>query len=259
MSDQAEPAVLVDYSPEGVTVITLNDPARMNALSLEVRSRFAEVIRHEATNAATKAVVLTGAGKGFCAGGDISAMGQDPARSVARLKIIHDFVRELALFPKPVIAAVNGAAFGAGFSLALLCDRILAAPGAKLGCSFGRMGLVPDTGFLWSIRRRVPAARALQIIMDRAVFDAQSALEEGLVDAIADDVLEMAKHEAAKLLTAAPLPFALAKRALFELSGGLEACLSHEIRDQGQLFSSADHLEAVAAFKEKREPRFSGA
>ncbi|RRH76610.1 enoyl-CoA hydratase/isomerase family protein [Falsigemmobacter faecalis] len=255
---QAADVVLVSQSPEGVTLVTLNDPERRNALSLSLRLRLLEVLRAEAADPRTKVLVLTGAGKGFCAGGDISAMGQGSGVSIPRMKILHDIARELAVYPKPVIAAVNGAAFGAGVSLALLCDRIFLAPDAKLGVTFGKMGLAPDTGFLWSACRRLPRARVLQIVMDSAVFDASEALDEGLVDAVADDVVEVATAAARALIPAAPLPFALARRALVEMDGGLDLCLSHELRDQGVLYDSADHLEAVAAFKEKRTPVFSG-
>lgn len=254
----ASDLVLTSHTAAGITTLTLNDPDRRNAMSVPLRQALLAALRAEAVNPATKVLILTGAGKGFCAGGDISAMGQDPLRSIAGMKLLHDIARELAVFPKPVIAAVNGAAFGAGLSLALLCDKVLVAPDAKLGVTFGKMGLVPDTGFLWSAARRLPQARVLQMVMDCAVFDAGAALAEGLVDVIADDLIAVTEAEAAKLLTIATVTFALAKRALVELNGGLDACLSHELRDQGVAYHSADHREAVAAFKEKRQPVFQG-
>ena len=251
--------ILVARSDSGITRLTLNDPDRRNALSYELRSALLAALRAEAAAPETRVLVITGAGAGFCAGGDISAMGQDPARSVERLAILHDVARVLASFPKPVVAAVNGAAFGAGFSLALLADHAVAAPTVKFGASFGRMGLVPDTGFLWSIQRRTSRTRALRMAMTTEVLAAPAALAEGLVDELADDVLAAAETRARALLTIAPLAFAATKKALAETDGLLEAYLARELQDQGRMFRSADHLEAVAAFREKRDPTFRGA
>lgn len=242
----------------GVTLVTLADPDRRNALSLPLRLALRDALAREAANGDTRALVITGAGSAFCAGGDISAMGLDPALSLERLTILHDIARQLAVFPKPVVAAVNGAAFGAGLSLALLADAVIAAPGAKLGASFSRMGLVPDTGFLWAAQRRVSRARTLQLVMGAEVLTAEAALAEGLVDAIDADPVAAAEAKAHAALTLAPLPFAAAKRALAEADGQLEALLAREYADQERMYLSADHREAVAAFREKRDPVFRG-
>lgn len=250
--------VLVTRSDSGITRLALNDPERRNALSFELRVALLAALRTEAEAPQTRVLIITGTGPGFCAGGDISAMGQDPARSVERLRILHDVARTLACFPRPVIAAVNGAAFGAGMSLALLADHVIAAPGARFGASFARMGLVPDTGFLWSIQRRTSRARALRMAMTAEVIAAPAALAEGLIDEVAEDVTAAALARAQTLLSIAPLPFAAAKRALAEVDGQLEALLARELQDQGRMFRSADHLEAVTAFREKRDPTFTG-
>lgn len=251
--------VLVTRSASGITRLTLNDPDRRNALSFELRKALLAALRAEAEATDTRVLVLTGAGPGFCAGGDISAMGQDPARSVERLAILHDLTRLMARFPKPVVAAVNGPAFGAGMSLALLADHVIAAPGARFGASFCRMGLVPDTGFLWSIQRRTTPARALRMAMTAETLTAPAALAEHLIDEIADDVLAAAEARATALLTIAPLAFAATKTALAEVDGLLEAYLARELQDQGRMFRTPDHLEAVAAFREKRDPVFGRA
>lgn len=255
----AEPPVLISRSAEGITRLTLNDPARRNALSFELRSALLAALRAEAEAPQTKALVITGAGPGFCAGGDISAMGQDPVRSDARLLILHGIARAMAGFPKPVVAAVNGAAFGGGMSIALLADHVVAAPGARLGASFGRVGLAPDTGFLWAVQRRTSAARALRMVLGCEVLTAAQALAEGLADEIAEDALAAAEQRARGYLAMAPLPFAAAKRALATVDGLLEGYLARERADQARMFRSNDHREAVAAFREKREPRFRGA
>lgn len=251
--------ILVARSDSGITRLTLNDPDRRNALSLELRSDLLAALRAEAAAPETRVLVITGAGAGFCAGGDISAMGQDPVRADARLAILHGIARAMAAFPKPVVAAVNGAAFGAGMSIALMADHVVAAPRARLGASFTRMGLVPDTGFLWAIQRRTTPARALRMVLSAEVLTAEGALAEGLVDEIAEDVLTAAEDRARGYLSVAPLAFAAAKSALASTDGLLEAYLAREANDQARMFRSADHLEAVAAFREKRDPSFRGA
>lgn len=253
-----DPVLLVSRSPEGITTLTLNDPDRRNALSLALRSALLAQLQAEAADPATRALILTGAGKGFCAGGDISAMGLHPEMSLERLRILHDIARALAVFPRPVIAAVHGAAFGAGLSLALLADRVIAAPGTQLGVGFLRMGLVPDTGFLWSAQRRIGKALALRLVLDNAVLNAERAQDLGLIDAIADDPAAAALDQARIDITRAPLAFAATKRALATADGQLEALLAQEFADQAQMYRSADHREAVAAFREKREPVFRG-
>src|SRR5690606_29301440 len=114
----------------GIAVLTFNDPDRRNALSPALREQLLQVLRDEAQSTESRAVVLTGEGSAFCAGGDISAMGIDPELSSERMKILHDIARQLALFPKPMVAAVNGHAFGAGWSMSLLCDYVVTAPTA---------------------------------------------------------------------------------------------------------------------------------
>ncbi|MDO9527465.1 MAG: enoyl-CoA hydratase-related protein [Gemmobacter sp.] len=250
--------ILVDRTPDGVTRLTMNDPDRRNALSLPLRSALRMILRAEAGAPETRALVLTGAGVGFCAGGDISAMGLDPVAALQRFEIMHDIARELAMYPKPVVAAVNGAAFGAGFSLALLADYVIAAPGAKFGVSFARMGLVPDTAFLWAVQRRVSRARALQMVAGAEILTADAALSEGIVDALADDPVTAAEQKARALLKLPPLPFAAAKRALARADGQLETLLAAEYADQARMFNTNDHREAVAAFREKRDPVFNG-
>lgn len=241
-----------------VVVFTLNDPDRRNALSADMRVQFLKALRHEATNPESRAVVLTGAGSAFCAGGDISAMGIDADRSIERLKILHDLTRLLAGFPKPVVAAVNGHAFGAGWSLALLADYAITAPQAKFGATFGKMGLVPDTAFLWAAARRVGQTRSLQLFMSARTVAAEEALAGGLVDEMSESLLDDAIARAESFCGVAPLAFAAAKATYTEGPEGIEPYLKREFEDQSRMYRSKDHREAVAAFREKRSPQFNG-
>lgn len=251
------PPVLVDQREDGVTIITLNDAARRNALSLPLRLALREVLALAAMHGPAP-LILTGAGPGFCAGGDISAMGISPDLSLERFAILQEIARSLAFMPRPVIAAVNGAAFGAGLSLALLSDVIIAAPGAKLGATFGRVGLVPDTGFLWAAGRRLSQARVLRMVMFAEILTAEAALQDGLVDEIAEDCLTHALRLATCLTETAPLANVATRLALAGANGGIDAVLAQEMADQSRMYRSADHLEAVAAFRAKRPPVFSG-
>lgn len=253
--------LLVESSVQGdrVAVLTLNDPARRNALSGELREQLLVAVRHEATNPDTKALVLTGAGPGFCSGGDISAMGVDPERSLRWLQTLHDTAMLLGAFPKPVVAAVNGHAFGAGLSLALLADYVITSPKAKFGATFAKMGVVPDTGFLWVAGRRIGQARTLQLVMTARTVEAEEAVAMGLMDELADDVLTTAVARAESFCQVAPLPFAAAKASFAQGLDGLAPYLAREMADMARMYRTADHLEAVAAFREKRSAKFIGA
>ena len=242
----------------GIAVLTFNDPDRRNALSPALREEFLQALRDEAKSTESRAVVLTGAGAAFCAGGDISAMGIDPKLSSERMKLLHDIARELARFPKPTVAAVNGHAFGAGWSMSLLCDYILTAPQAKHGATFGKLGLVPDTAFLWAASRRVTKAKALQLFLSAGILNADEVLALGLTDELSDNVLEAAIAKAESFCAVAPLAVAAAKASLVDAPDGLEWYLTREFDDQARMYHSADHREAVAAFKEKRTPVFKG-
>lgn len=251
--------LLVERSVQGdhVVVLMLNDPERRNALSADLLAQLLDALRQEAGDNESKAIVLTGAGdKAFCAGGDISAMGIDPELSLNRLKILHDIARELATFPKPVVAAVNGSAFGAGLSLALLTDYIIAAPQVKLGVTFAKMGLAPDTAFLWAAARRISQVRSLQLVASARIMEAEEALTMGLVDEVSENVLSDAIAQAESFLSVAPLAFAAAKAIYAQGESGIEPYLAREFDAQARMYRTMDHKEAVAAFKEKRSPHF---
>jgi 2-(1,2-epoxy-1,2-dihydrophenyl)acetyl-CoA isomerase len=243
----------------GTRVLTLADPARRNALSDDMRAALRTALRdaHDATGVRT--IVLTGAGGCFCAGGDIKAMGQPVDRAVERLDVLHDVVRLIAMGPKPVVAAVDGPAYGGGMSLALCCDVVVAASGARFCASFARVGLLPDMGLMWSLPRRAGAARAQQIMLSGREYRGACAVQVGIADILADgDPVPRAMEEARALMPAAPLPAGHLRPIIARHHGDLESVLQDERAAQATLFETNDHQEARSAFLDKRPAAFSG-
>jgi 2-(1,2-epoxy-1,2-dihydrophenyl)acetyl-CoA isomerase len=247
---------------DAVTILTLNAPEKRNALTIAARLALRRALEEACADAGCRAIVLTGAGGAFCAGGDLSAMrADDPLGARHRLGIVHDIVRFIAAGPKPVVAAVEGPAFGAGVSFAAASDLVVAAPDARFCASFARVGLMPDAGLLWSLPPRVGLGRAKRMIFSAEVVDAAEALRIGLVDEIAEPetVLDTALARAHELATFAPLSIALTKATLARGTADLEEVLKAEMDGQPLLFGTADHAEGRAAFFEKRRPAFRGA
>ncbi|MFD1510247.1 enoyl-CoA hydratase/isomerase family protein [Lacimonas salitolerans] len=243
----------------GIRVLTMAEPARRNALSDDMRGALRDALQAAHDDASVRALVLTGSGGCFCAGGDIKAMGQPIPIALKRLDIVHDIVRLIALGPKPVVAAVDGAAYGGGMSLALCCDLVVAAESARFCASFARVGLVPDMGIMWSLPRRVGAARAQQILLDSRERAGAEAVETGMADILTDgDPVARAIDAAHALMPAAPLPAAHLRPILARHQGDLESVLRDERAAQATLFATQDHDEARRAFLEKRPPEFSG-
>jgi 2-(1,2-epoxy-1,2-dihydrophenyl)acetyl-CoA isomerase len=235
------------------------EPARRNALSDAMRAALRDALREAHADRQVQALVLTGAGGCFCAGGDIKAMGQPIPVALARLDVVHDIVRLIALGPKPVVAAVDGAAYGGGMSLALCCDLVVASETARFCASFARVGLMPDMGLMWSLPRRVGTARAQQIMLDASERQGLEAAQTGLVDIVVEgDPLPRAMNEARKLVPAAPLPAAHLRRIIARHHGDLDAVLRDERAAQAEMFSTHDHTEARMAFLDKRQPTFTG-
>lgn len=253
--------VLSEAGPAGVRVIRLNYPARRNALSLELRAELFAAFEAAMADEGVRAIVLTGSGGAFCAGGDISTM-QNVAGVGGRQRLanLHRLVRLIAAGPKPVIAAVEGFAYGAGMSLALLCDQVVAAADAKFCCSFSKVGLMPDMAALWSVPQRVNAGWVKRLLMLAEEIDGRMAGQIGLADQVTapGEALETALALAAKFASLAPLPVAFTKAALARGPQPLEAVLAQEADGQALLFNSADFAEGRDAFLAKRKPVFSG-
>ncbi|MGD9811973.1 MAG: enoyl-CoA hydratase/isomerase family protein [Sphingobium sp.] len=248
---------------DAVAVLTLNVPERRNVLSLEVRTALRQRLSDLYLDASCRAIVLTGAGGHFCAGGDIGEMREgraDPLVRLHRLGILHDLIRAIVAGPKPVVAAVAGAAAGAGFSLAAACDVVVADPGASFIASFAKVGLAPDCGIQFTLGRRVGAARAHRILLGAQRIDAAEAQRIGLADIVAGKgvLLDQAVEAATGYAGLAPQSLAAIKAAYASGPGSLEDVLALEREVQARLALTADHAEAKAAFLERREPLFRG-
>ena len=250
---------MLNRSRDGATaVLTLDQPARRNALAMPMRQAVVDAMEAIEGDPAIRAVVITGAGGTFSAGGDIANMdAADLAAGRERFRITHRMVRLLIKSSKPVIAAVEGFAVGAGLSVALCCDTILAGEGAQFAAGFGRVGLIPDLGMLHTLPLRVGQGRARQIMLTGERLGAGPALAVGLIDRVVPDgtALDAALEEARRYHAMAPLPVALTKQYL---AAGLDAALDWEREMQASLFLTADHAEGKAAFLGKRPPVFTG-
>ena len=239
-------------------VLTLANPARRNALAMEMRRALADAFERAEADSELRAVVLTGAGGTFCSGGDISDMNAtDIVAGRERFRLTHHLVRLVACGSKPVIAAVEGFAVGAGLSLALLCDTVVAAEDARFAAPFGAVGLVADFALPYTLPLRVGQGRARQILLYGERMDARTAERSGLVDHVVPPgtALEVAITRAARFAEMAPLPVALTRSFL---ARDLDSALTWERDTQAALFTTADHAEGKAAFLDKRKPVFTG-
>lgn len=243
---------------EGATaILTLDYPARRNALAMPMRRAITEAMERIEADDAVRAVVLTGAGGVFSAGGDISGMDATGiAAGRERFRGTHAMVRMLVKSCKPVVAAVEGYAVGAGLSVALCCDTIVAGSTAQFAAGFGRVGLIADLGLPHTLPLRVGHGRARQILLYGERIGAEEALRIGLIDHMVDagTALPAALDRARRFHDMAPLPIAMTKQWL---ANGLDAALEWERDTQAALFTTADHAEGKAAFLEKRAPRFN--
>lgn len=246
---------------DGAVILTLNAPEKRNAVSTEMRIELRERLREAVDDSQCRAVILTGAGGTFCAGADVSQMvDNDIAYARQRLLILHDCVRLLASGGKPTLAAVEGHAVGAGLSLAAACDFVIAAPDAKLGAVFAKIGLVADCGLLWTLPQRIGQPRTKDLLYSARIVSGEEAAGIGLVDELAAPgaVLDAALARAATYAAGAPLALAATKSALSRGASSLDEVLALEPDMQLVMTFTADHAEAKKAFMEKRKPNFTG-
>jgi 2-(1,2-epoxy-1,2-dihydrophenyl)acetyl-CoA isomerase len=256
----------LETTSQGVRTITLDRADKLNAVNGPLASSLAEALADAAADDAARVVVITGAGRGFCAGLDLSEPPTLPSGTRAeRLDAyawVGTWVRRIAACEKPVIAAVNGVAAGAGFGLALACDIRLVAESAKLTAGYVRRGLSPDAGVTYFLPRHVGLARATEILLSGRDVDAAECERIGLAaQRIPDATFGAAVAEyAAQLAAGAPVAQALTKRLLLRsLDTQLDAALRDELVYIKQCFGTRDVGEAIAAFREKRKPAFTGA
>ena len=246
-----------------VATLTLDRPAALNALTIGVKVALRTALESIAGDPAVRAVILTGAGRAFCAGQDLAERDEPDAAplDVEVRERYNPIIRALRSMGQPVIAAVNGVAAGAGASLAFASDLRIAAEEARFVLAFGRIGLVPDSGATWFLPRLVGPAKAAELALVGDAVDAAEALRLGLVSSVVpgDQLLAEARAMADRLAAGAPLALSLTKGALERsLTIDLDVALEDEARLQGIAGASADHAEGLAAFREKRQPRFSG-
>jgi len=267
--ENQEPAVRVerDEKDPAVAVVTLNRPSRRNALTVELKDALVEALSQVAVDAEVRAVVLTGNGKSFCVGQDLGehaeALRTDAASSFDTVaRHYNPIVHALAGMPKPVVAAINGAAVGAGLGFALACDLRVAAEGASFATAFAAIGLTADSGLSASLVHSLGAARASELMLLGEPFTAQRAKEWGLVREVvpADQVLGAALELARRLAAGPTAAYAEIKQALAHgAMAPLDQVLAAEGAAQARLGLTRDHQGAVEAFLAKRRPSFEGA
>ena len=255
------PGVVVRVD-DAVATITLDRPAALNALTIPMKERLLVALRELAASPTVGAIVLTGAGRAFCAGQDLRERlepGAPPLDEELTLRY-NPIVRALRNVPQPVIAAVNGVAAGAGASLAFACDLRIAAESASFVLAFGRIGLVPDSGATWTLPRLVGAARAAEIALLGEAVGAAEALQIGLVSRVVPDAgLGAEAASIAGRIAAQALGATAATKHLLAsaFDRDLETALVAEAAAQAAAGAHPDHEEGLAAFAEKRSPRFS--
>ena len=250
-----------------VAVVTLNRPQALNSFTRRMHRELCVSLDRAESDPAVRALVLTGAGRGFCAGADLSefdvAPGPDQARRADPGPIIdqafNPTARRFATLKVPSVAAINGVAAGAGASLAMSCDIVIAASNASFIQAFSKIGLIPDAGSSWLLPNRLGSARALALAMTGDKLSAAQAKEWGMIWDVADDALAAAIALAEKL-SAMPTRALVATRELIQASStrSFDAQLDVERDTQSMLGRTHDYLEGVTAFLEKRPARFTG-
>jgi enoyl-CoA hydratase/carnithine racemase len=252
-----------------ISTLTLNRPDRMNAMSPELIGELVTAASYLADQAPLRGLVVTGAGRAFSAGGDVTWFkrglddpGHDLPADVRRgAEVLHQAIVDFRRIPYPVVGAVNGVAAGAGFSLALMCDIRIASSEAAFVCAYGRIGASPDGGMTYFLPRVVGPAKAIELLLDDPVLGAEAAREAGLVSEIvpADRLAERAREKAAELATRAPHYVRMCKSLVgSSLEHSLPEHLELERHGIADSMATEDLREGVTAFLERREATFTG-
>jgi 2-(1,2-epoxy-1,2-dihydrophenyl)acetyl-CoA isomerase len=256
---------LLQTVEDGVVTLTLNRPENLNALSDEIRLGLLDSISRLGADNTVGCIVLTGAGRGFCAGGDVKTMGDRSARifeeRAAGVQQSGRIPMLMHTTPKPIIGMINGVAVGAGLSMAAACDLRIAGRSARFGTGFIKIGLSGDWGGTWTLTRLVGTAKARELFFTGDMIDADEALRIGLVNKLVDDsaLLETTMALAHRIASMPRVALGYTKKNLAAAeTGDFATSLDLEAFNQARCSQMEDHREAVLAFKEKRRPVFTG-
>ena len=254
---------LIETIENGIATLTLNRPERLNALSMDIRNGFLEALERLGHDNAIGCIIITGAGRGFSAGGDVKSMGERAAAGfeprAAGIQFSNRIPRLMRTIPKTVIAMVNGAAVGAGLSMALAADLRISARSARFGTSFLKIGLSGDWGGTWTLTRLVGTAKARELYLLGDLISADEALAAGMVNRVADDadLLATTMAIARRIADLPQIAVGYTKRNLHAAeTGDFQTVLDMEAFHQARCSQTEDHREAVKAFAEKRKPVF---
>jgi 2-(1,2-epoxy-1,2-dihydrophenyl)acetyl-CoA isomerase len=256
--------VLTESLTDGLLELTLDRPEAMNSLNLALKDRLAETLYRARYDDEVRAVLITGSGRAFCAGGDLSEM--DPNRTpeqarVRQHKLLSEVILPLAKLPKPTVAAVNGHAHGAGLSLALACDVVIAGEDAPMSLGYVQRGLAADCGITYFLPRLIGMAKAKDLLFTGRRFNGSEAADLGLVARATptEQVLSVARETAETFARSATVALALTKKLLESATyHGLEDLVEVEAYSQAITRSTSDHAEGIAAFTERRSAVFTG-
>jgi 2-(1,2-epoxy-1,2-dihydrophenyl)acetyl-CoA isomerase len=270
MSHSPQPAqagpILHEAKHDGVAVLIMNRPDRLNALNIELATALNEALARIAADESVRVVVITGAGRAFCAGGDLALIGK--GRATGQTQALEPLLRagmqavvKMRIMAQPVIAAVNGAAAGAGMNIALAADIRIAAEEATFGQNFAKVGLFPDFGGTYFLPQLVGPAKAAELFYTGDMIDAKTALGLGIVNHVvpASQLEAEVRSLAQKIAQGPPLAIRAVKKTLFgNEKEKLEKALEQEVQEQIRCYLSEDCSEGIRAFFEKRSPQFRG-